>query len=202
MGFHTFASGEVLTAANVNTYLMNQAVIVCTSGTRPSSPSSGMTIYETDTGFYATYNGSSWTYADFGARGYVSEAQGTNPYTLTTTGTAVECVDTRIVVPTQTVARRYRVTISVPFNMASGTNGLYRAGVYDTTAGAIIGRYTQGYTNVTGGPGQIGAVAVATKLVAASTAQTFAASGTRVSGGSATDTAFNAYCLVEDIGPV
>lgn len=60
MGFRTFAAGEVLTAANVNDYLMEQAVIGCTSGTRPSSPQEGMTIYETDTDRILTYDGSSW----------------------------------------------------------------------------------------------------------------------------------------------
>lgn len=59
-GLHTFAVGEVLTAANVNNYLMNQTIIVCTSGTRPGSPVEGMTIYETDTDRYMSYSGSAW----------------------------------------------------------------------------------------------------------------------------------------------
>jgi hypothetical protein len=59
MAFKTFAPG-VLTSSDVNTFLMRQAVIVCTSSTRPASPSEGMTIYETDTDRYATYNGSAW----------------------------------------------------------------------------------------------------------------------------------------------
>lgn len=49
MAFRTFTTGEVLTAALVNTYLMQQVNIVCTSGARPSSPVDGMEIYETDT---------------------------------------------------------------------------------------------------------------------------------------------------------
>lgn len=48
MPFRVFSDGEVLTAAYVNDYLMEQAVITCTSGTRPSSPTNGMVIYETD----------------------------------------------------------------------------------------------------------------------------------------------------------
>ena len=51
MAYKQFGAGDVLTAADVNTYLMNQTVIVCTSGSRPSSPNDGMVIYETDTGF-------------------------------------------------------------------------------------------------------------------------------------------------------
>lgn len=59
MAYKSFAAG-VLTSSDVNTYLMRQAVIVCTSATRPSSPIEGMTIYETDTDFYKTYSGSAW----------------------------------------------------------------------------------------------------------------------------------------------
>lgn len=60
MGFKTWSPGDVLTAADVNDYLMKQVVIVCTSGTRPSSPVTGMTIYESDTDTYRRWNGSTW----------------------------------------------------------------------------------------------------------------------------------------------
>lgn len=59
MAFKTFAPG-VLTSSDLNTFLMRQAVITCTSSTRPASPSEGMTIYETDTDRYKTYSGSAW----------------------------------------------------------------------------------------------------------------------------------------------
>jgi hypothetical protein len=69
MAFKTFAPG-VLTASDMNTFLMNQAVITCTSSTRPSSPVEGMTIYETDTDRYLSYTGTAWrviidTYNDY-----------------------------------------------------------------------------------------------------------------------------------------
>ena len=60
MPIKTFTAGEILTAADVNTYLMRQAVITCTSGTRPTSPSAGMVIFETDTTRLMAYNGSAW----------------------------------------------------------------------------------------------------------------------------------------------
>lgn len=60
MGFKTFASGDVLTAADVNDYLMEQVIIVCTSTTRPSSPNSGMVIYETDTKIFRFYEDGGW----------------------------------------------------------------------------------------------------------------------------------------------
>lgn len=68
MGYHSFAAGEVLTAANVDTYLMNQVIIVATSSTRPTSPVTGMTVFETDTNHFSTYNGTAWvTSLTFGA---------------------------------------------------------------------------------------------------------------------------------------
>ena len=60
MAFKTFADGVALPAADLNTYLAKQAVIVCTAGTRPASPIEGMTIYETDTDGYLLYNGTAW----------------------------------------------------------------------------------------------------------------------------------------------
>lgn len=60
MAFKTFVDGAVLTAADVNTYLMKQAVIVCTSGTRPASPVDGMVIYETDTDQMLVYQASKY----------------------------------------------------------------------------------------------------------------------------------------------
>jgi hypothetical protein len=62
MPYRTFASSEVLTASNVNTYLMQQAIIICTSGTRPSSPVSGMRIWQTDTLTEYAWNGSAWQF--------------------------------------------------------------------------------------------------------------------------------------------
>lgn len=55
MSFKSFVAGQILTAAEVNTYLMRQSVITCTSGTRPSSPNAGMVIYETDTNRVLVY---------------------------------------------------------------------------------------------------------------------------------------------------
>ncbi len=60
MAYKTFVALDPLPASEVMTYLMKQAVIVCTSSTRPSSPVEGMHIYQTDTDTVAIYNGSAW----------------------------------------------------------------------------------------------------------------------------------------------
>lgn len=59
-GIKTFTSGSVLTAADVNNYLMTQSVVTCTSGTRPASPTTGQPIYETDTKVIRVWDGSTW----------------------------------------------------------------------------------------------------------------------------------------------
>jgi hypothetical protein len=62
-GFRTFASGEVLTADNVQNYLMDQAVMVfagtAARGSALPSPETGMTAYSTATGLQV-YDGNDW----------------------------------------------------------------------------------------------------------------------------------------------
>jgi hypothetical protein len=65
LGFKTFAAGEVLTAANVNGYLMQQSIMVFADASARdaaiSSPSEGMFVYLTGTNALQFYDGSSWT---------------------------------------------------------------------------------------------------------------------------------------------
>lgn len=65
LGRKVFTAGEVLTAANTNNYLMDQAVMVFTSSAARSSaigtPSAGMLTYRSDGTVYEYYNGSTWT---------------------------------------------------------------------------------------------------------------------------------------------
>lgn len=61
MGFKSWATGEILTATELMNYLMKQVVIVCTSSTRPASPTEGMHIYETDTDRTLRWDGSAWS---------------------------------------------------------------------------------------------------------------------------------------------
>ena len=65
LGFKTFAAGEVLTAANVNGYLMQQTIMVFADASARdaaiSSPSEGMFVYLTGTNALQFYDGSAWT---------------------------------------------------------------------------------------------------------------------------------------------
>ncbi|EFC86472.1 hypothetical protein [Parafrankia sp. EUN1f] len=56
----TWANGDILSAADMNTYVRDQTVITCTSTTRPTGIPTGTLIYETNTGAVMKYNGTSW----------------------------------------------------------------------------------------------------------------------------------------------
>ena len=64
-GFKTFSVGEVLTATNVNTYLMQQTVMVFADASARStaitSPSEGMVTYLSDSNSLWYYSGTAWT---------------------------------------------------------------------------------------------------------------------------------------------
>lgn len=68
-GFKTFNTGDVLTASDVNTYLMQQTVMVFASSAARSTAlganvSEGMLSYLTDTNVVQVYNGSAWVAMD------------------------------------------------------------------------------------------------------------------------------------------
>lgn len=63
-GFKTFASGDVLTASDVNTYIMEQMLTVFADSTARdaaiTSPSEGMFAFLKDSNTLVFHNGSSW----------------------------------------------------------------------------------------------------------------------------------------------
>lgn len=66
MAYHLFSTGEVLTASNVNSYLMNQTVMVFASASARTTALSGvlaegMISYRTDSHILEYYSGSAWT---------------------------------------------------------------------------------------------------------------------------------------------
>ena len=64
-GFKVFAVGEVLTAADVNDYLMEQSISIFSDSTQRdaqiTSPIEGMFCYLADSNVLQFYNGSAWT---------------------------------------------------------------------------------------------------------------------------------------------
>ncbi|MFG3639077.1 hypothetical protein ACGF3C_02235 [Micromonospora sp. NPDC047762] len=133
MAFKGFADGDVLTAAEVNTYLMNQTVIVCTSGTRPSSPPEGMVVYETDTDLIRVWTGSTW--------GLLLDATGWTSYTPIWTA-----IGTNPVKNNGTITGAYKrigTTVHYTGEILMGSTTTYGSGAWlvstpTTAAGAAI----------------------------------------------------------------
>ncbi len=73
-GYRTFSAGEVLTAANVQTYLMDQAIPVFADATARdaaiTSPSEGQHCFLSDTDALQYYTGSAWIAAGGASVGF------------------------------------------------------------------------------------------------------------------------------------
>jgi hypothetical protein len=196
----TFTAGAVLTASDVNTYLMNQAVKYSTAGSRPASPAEGQVIYDRDTDSLLVY-----TTATTGWRapwnmpwGYITHATASGS---DQTGITTETDMTGVTVTfTAVTNRRYRITAW----------GL----VYTTgTAGTIATKITNA-ANAVVAPG--GSSSCDTRTISdqvsfmVTSIATFTAGSTTVKArvaqaGATTAVVFNssapAVIMVEDIGP-
>lgn len=76
LGKKTFVANEVLTAAEVNGYLMDQAVMVFADSTARSSaigtPTEGMVSYLSDTNAIEKYTGAAWENIQAASAGFTS----------------------------------------------------------------------------------------------------------------------------------
>jgi len=109
VAFKTFVDAVALPASDLNTYLMKQAVIVCTSGTRPASPNEGMTIWETDTDKLLIYTTATTTWQPPWNLpwGRLGSASVTANQTSITTETDLTSLSVTVTVPAN---RRLRIT--------------------------------------------------------------------------------------------
>lgn len=208
LGFKTFVAG-VLSSSDVQGYLMQQAVITCTSGTRPGAPVTGMTIFETDTLAHRVWSGSGWDNLPGWQYGAVGTSANTALPTLATNVFADSTCKVTVVLNSQ---RRIKVYVQANFQCAASAPARY----------SLIPAYNAGAT-VTGAIGsaiaipsasQICRVPVATAgstglatpcteadvLLAAGT-YTFYIIAARDLGGSATDAVSSPLIRVMDAGP-
>lgn len=155
MAFKTFVSGAVLTASDVNTYLAKQAVIVCTSGTRPSSPPEGMAIYETDTDKLLVYTTATtgWQPPWNVPWGRVASATGT-----TTTNIGTSYVDLGGMSVTWNAVQNRRYQVCVQANIIAPAAGTSDCNVFVRIVDGSSNQYaeaiqtaalTQSYTEFT-----------------------------------------------------
>lgn len=123
-GFRTFAAGEVLTSANVQNYLMDQAVMsFATAAARNAAitvPEEGMLAYTQDTDIYWSYTNAAWVELAYGGAWTV--------YTPAWTTTA-----TAPVIGNGSIVGHYMrqgKTITVAAEVVSGTTTTYGTGSY------------------------------------------------------------------------
>lgn len=138
MAFKTFSALDVLTAADVNTYLMKQAVIVCTSGTRPAAPVEGMTIYETDTGCMRVHSGSAWRRfaIDVETHAPATDSDSTTISGITSTSWAA---GTPVVSVVFTAPPSGRAFVTVSGTLVQSSNGHETRLSYEVRQGSTVG---------------------------------------------------------------
>ena len=84
LGFKTFATGDVLTAADTNGYLMQGVLVFATAAARDAaitSPQAGQTAYLKDSNTIVSYSGSAWVTKSGGASPLTTKG---DLYTFTT----------------------------------------------------------------------------------------------------------------------
>ena len=210
MAFKTFTAGGVLTASDVNTYLAKQAVIVCTSSTRPAGPPEGMTIYETDTDRLLVYTSSAtgWVPPWSQSWGVVAATSGgTSGYgyvRLTTSaqsgiGTSATDVTNATVTFAAVANRLYKVTAQADMIHATASENAQIQVLLDGTA---IATSVVAITTVGGYNDRFGIIG--TTFTTTSGSHTIKLSASTKSGTMTVNhaTATPTILLVEDAGPV
>jgi hypothetical protein len=146
-GFKTFNSGDILGASDVNTYLMQQTVMVFATaaarGSAIASPTQGMTYYQSDEGRTYTYTGLAWkpntpfTYQNDGSNASVTTtATATwSTGTTTVTFTSGRFTQTPVVVVTPNFSSSNAIVTQI--QGVSSTGFTLRASIYANVAATI-----------------------------------------------------------------
>lgn len=181
---------------------------VCTSSTRPSSPYTGQTIYETDTGYLRVWDGPAWDYLSQSLdswnmpRGLVTTTSGgTNSLGYRTTVTnqtvnqgATADLTNSSMTFTAVSGRLYRYAVN-GFLSSTSASGICRIDVLD---GATT--INQTYMNISNTIG--GGMLFASALITGSGSKTVKVSCTSNTGNTTMGGSSNYGCYtLEDIGP-
>jgi hypothetical protein len=122
-GYKLFATGDVLTAAQVNTYLMQQTVMVFASSTARNTAlsgvvSEGMLAYLLDTNDLTLYDGAAWN--SFGAGDITGVTAGTGLSGGGTSGAVTVSIDTAVTADLSTAQTLTNKTLTAPIvNLAT-----------------------------------------------------------------------------------
>lgn len=128
-GYKLFATGDVLTAAQVNTFLMQQSVMVFASASARNTAlsgvlSEGMVAYLLDTNDVTIYDGAAWN--SFGSGDITGVTAGTGLSGGGTSGAVTVSIDTATTVDKTTAQTLTNKTLTAPvinlaFNAQTGT---------------------------------------------------------------------------------
>jgi hypothetical protein len=199
VAFKTFTAGAVLTASDVNTYLAKQAVVVCTSTTRPSSPPEGMTIYETDTDKMLTYTTATTGWVPpWNLPWGVQYAAAVSSSTSLATNTETDVTGLTAITWTAVANRRYRTTVTIPIYQQLTTTSTTTALKITDTSNVVKGQAN--WSGLPVGDFNFAVVAYETGLVAGSVtrkARMITTAGT----GSVAGASVSLIAIVEDLGP-
>ena len=142
-GYKLFATGDVLTAAQVNTYLMQQTVMVFASSTARTTAltgvvAEGMVSYLLDTNATEVYDGSAWvSIANSGDITAVVAGNGLSGGA--TSGSATLSIDTSITVDKTTAQTLTNKTLTTPIISSISNTGTL---TLPTSTDTLVGRAT------------------------------------------------------------
>jgi protein involved in ribonucleotide reduction len=142
-GFRTFTAGEVLTASNVQNYLMDQSVMVFGGSAARSSAigtanfEEGMVSYLTDTDKVEAYNGTNW----------VSVAPTTSQGLTLINTTSFSAVNS-VSLPTGTFSSTYQNYKTILNITTASTNDYFGARYRASGSDISTGAYQSSYLNV------------------------------------------------------
>ena len=148
-GFKVYATGDLITATEFNTFLQEQVIMVFDDSTARdsaiSSPSEGMFAYLKDTNALVFYNGSSW--ASFIGEGDITGVTITTSATSGLSGGATATSgafsSTLVIAPAQATSGTVTTSDIILFGDADDSNNLKRTTVGDinnlVSAGVSLG---------------------------------------------------------------
>ncbi len=140
-------TGDVPGASSYFNPLLQQTIIPCTSGARPSSPTDGMTVYETDTRFFRSWNSadSSWYIVGTNRKLWVIK--------LTDTGrpsNSSPTSDPELFVANVPASTYYHLNSVVSYNADTAAD--IQGGIYGPSGATFKGTYQGAYTTATSSP--------------------------------------------------
>lgn len=150
LGFKTFNTGDVLSAADVNGYLMQGIWVFANTTARNAavtSPAAGNMAYTTDTNTLWKYNGSAWVNADSGSVSPLTTKGDLYTYSTTDTRLAVGSNDQVLTADSTTATGLKWATPATGSMTLLSTTTLSGA---STTISSISGAYQDLYVILTG----------------------------------------------------